>query len=174
MKKLFIILFLVLFSTPLFAEEPPVADRFGPLQQWYQAPLLKSKHIKVKQVHERIATTTINYGNNLVSKARSYIGTNPTGWRHVWCGRFQAMIAPEAAKRISNPNRARSWGELTHISPQIGAIAVISRGKHGGHVGIVSGFDPHDNPIIISGNHGHTVGEGVYLKGRILAYVSAY
>ena len=55
--------------------------------------------------------------------------------------------------------------------PQIGAIAVMTRGKNGGHVGIVSGFDASGNPIIISGNYGHRVGEGVYPRGRIYAYV---
>jgi hypothetical protein len=47
----------------------------------------------------------------------------------------------------------------------------MSRGRRGGHVGVVSGIDPNGNPIIISGNHGHRVGEGVYPRGRIYAYV---
>ena len=47
----------------------------------------------------------------------------------------------------------------------------MSRGRRGGHVGVVSGIDANGNPIIISGNHGHRVGEGVYSRGRIYAYV---
>jgi uncharacterized protein (TIGR02594 family) len=55
--------------------------------------------------------------------------------------------------------------------PQVGAIAVMSRGKRGGHVGVVSGFDKSGNPIVISGNHGGRVAEAVYPRGRIYAYV---
>ena len=46
-------------------------------------------------------------------------------------------------------------------APQVGAIAVM--GRHGGgHVGVVSGIDANGNPIIVSGNHNHTVAESVY------------
>jgi uncharacterized protein (TIGR02594 family) len=55
--------------------------------------------------------------------------------------------------------------------PRVGAIAVMSRGKRGGHVGIVSGIDASGNPIIISGNHNRRVAESVYPRGRIYAYV---
>ena len=48
---------------------------------------------------------------------------------------------------------------------------MLTRGKNGGHVGVVSGIDPHGNPVIISGNHGHRVGEGVYPRSRVIAYV---
>jgi hypothetical protein len=41
------------------------------------------------------------------------------------------------------------------------------------HVGVVSGFDDSGNPIIVSGNHGRRVGEGVYPRSRVLAFVSA-
>ena len=54
--------------------------------------------------------------------------------------------------------------------PQVGAIAVMGR-RGGGHVGVVSGVDPNGNPIIVSGNHNHTVAESVYPAGRISAYV---
>jgi hypothetical protein len=33
--------------------------------------------------------------------------------------------------------------------------------RGGRHVGIVSGVDPNGNPIILSGNHNHKVGEAV-------------
>ena len=112
-----------------------------------------------------------SYSLGLVDRARSYIGTNPTGWRHVWCGRFMAMVAPDAAARVRNPNLARAWASLPHTSPHVGAIAVLSRGRRGGHVGVVSGFDARGNPIIISGNHGRSVGEGVYRASRVIAYV---
>jgi hypothetical protein len=43
--------------------------------------------------------------------------------------------------------------------------------RGGGHVGVVSGVDANGNPIVISGNHNHTVAESVYPRGRIIAYV---
>lgn len=109
---------------------------------------------------------------DLVERARAYMGGNPTGQARLWCGRFMAMIAPDAAARIRNPNMARDWAALPHVQARVGAIAVLSRGRRGGHVGVVSGFDAHGNPRIVSGNHGHRVGEGVYPAGRVLAYVS--
>ena len=111
-------------------------------------------------------------GGDLVSKARHYMGSNPTGWRSLWCARFMAMIAPEAAAKVRNPNMARDWASLPRVSPQIGAIAVLARGKRGGHIGVVSGFDAGGNPIIVSGNHNRRVGEAVYSANRVLAYVS--
>lgn len=108
----------------------------------------------------------------LVDRARAYMGSNPTGWGRVWCGRFMAMVAPDAAAKLRNPNMARDWAALPHTSGRVGDIAVLSRGRRGGHVGVVSGFDARGNPIIVSGNHGHRVGEGVYPRSRVLAYVS--
>lgn len=112
------------------------------------------------------------FAGGLVGEARRYMGTNPTGRGRLWCGAFMAMIAPSAAKKVSNPNMARAYLELPHVSAQVGAIAVLGRGRRGGHVGVVSGFDPNGNPIIVSGNHGHLVGEGTYPKGRVIAYVA--
>ena len=40
----------------------------------------------------------------------------------------------------------------------------MSRGRRGGHVGVVSGIDASGNPIIISGNHGRRVAEAVYSR----------
>ena len=55
--------------------------------------------------------------------------------------------------------------------PQVGAIAVMSRGRRGGHVGIVSGIDANGNPIVISGNFRNRVAEATISRGRIYAYV---
>ena len=57
--------------------------------------------------------------------------------------------------------------------PQIGAIAVMGR-RGGGHVGVVSGVDANGNPIIVSGNHNHTVAEAVYPAGRITRLHAAW
>ena len=107
----------------------------------------------------------------LIAKARKYLGTNPTGWRRLWCGRFMAMIAPQAAKKIGNPNLAINWAKLPRVAPRVGAI-LITRRNGGNHVGVVIGFK-NGNPITISGNHNRKVGIGVYSKTKIIAYVAA-
>lgn len=111
---------------------------------------------------------------SLVAEARHWIGGNPTGRSSLWCGNFMNFVLNRTGHEGSSSNMARSFASYGHRlpGPQVGAIAVMSRGHGGGHVGVVSGIDPNGNPIIISGNHGHRVGEGVYPRGRIYAYVS--
>ncbi len=110
-------------------------------------------------------------GNSLVSEARKYIGTNPTGRGSLWCGAFMDMVLKRTG-HSGGGNLARAYAHYGQrvSGPQVGAIAVM--GRHGGgHVGVVSGVDPNGNPIIVSGNHNHTVAESVYPAGRISAYV---
>jgi uncharacterized protein (TIGR02594 family) len=109
--------------------------------------------------------------STVVSEARRYIGTNPTGRGSLWCGAFMDMVLKRTG-HAGGGNLASSYAHYgTRVSgPQVGAIAVMGR-RGGGHVGVVSGFDPAGNPIIISGNHNHRVAESVYPRGRIYAYV---
>jgi uncharacterized protein (TIGR02594 family) len=112
-------------------------------------------------------------GSGLVSQARAYLGSNPTGKGSLWCARFLNMVLERSGKRGTGSDMASSFASYgSRVSgPQVGAIAVMSRGKRGGHVGIVSGIDEKGNPIIISGNHGGRVAESKYSRGRIYAYV---
>ena len=107
----------------------------------------------------------------LVTEARKYIGTNPTGRGSLWCGAFMDMVLKRTGHR-GGGNLAKAYASYgTRVSgPQVGAIAVMGR-RGGGHVGVVSGVDPNGNPIVVSGNHNHTVAESVYPAGRISAYV---
>lgn len=109
--------------------------------------------------------------NSLVSEARKYIGTNPTGRGNLWCGAFMDMVLKRTG-HAGGGNLAKAYASYgTRVSgPQVGAIAVMGR-RGGGHVGVVSGVDPNGNPIIVSGNHNRTVAESVYPAGRISAYV---
>ena len=111
--------------------------------------------------------------SGLVAQARRYIGTNPTGMGALWCARFMNMVLERSGHRGTGSNMAKSFASYgRRISgPQVGAIAVMSRGKRGGHVGIVSGIDASGNPIIISGNHNRRVGEAKYSRNRVYAYV---
>lgn len=146
----------------------------APVRVTHNRQSYKQRLARTRYSYNSLGAPEISVGysaNRLVNIARSYMGTNPTGWSRVWCGRFMAMIAPEAARRVRNPNWARDWVEAGYNSRncQVGSIAVLSRGR-GGHVGVVSGCTAY-GPQIVSGNHGRRVGEGVYSERRVLAYV---
>ncbi|HEU4661439.1 MAG TPA: TIGR02594 family protein [Pseudolabrys sp.] len=116
------------------------------------------------------ASATASY-NPLIVEARRYLGTNPIGWKHVWCGAFMDMVL----RNTGHPGGGVSAKAYAHYGrrvhgPQVGAIAVMAR-RGGGHVGIVTGIDPHGNPIIISGNYNHKVVEAPFPRGSIFAYV---
>jgi uncharacterized protein (TIGR02594 family) len=109
----------------------------------------------------------------LVAEMRKYLGTNPTKWRSVWCAVYMNMVLHKLGYKGTDSAAARSfadYGKRIH-GPKVGAIAVLSRGSNGGHVGVVQGVDRHGNPIIVSGNHGHRVGVGTYPRSRVIAYV---
>lgn len=109
--------------------------------------------------------------NALVAEARKYIGTNPTGRGSLWCGAFMDMVLKHTGHK-GGGNLASAYARYgTRVAgPQVGAIAVMGR-RGGGHVGVVSGIDANGNPIVVSGNHNHTVAESVYPRSRISAYV---
>ncbi|MBI4273699.1 MAG: TIGR02594 family protein [Rhizobiales bacterium] len=111
-------------------------------------------------------------GGDVVSEARRWIGGNPTGRSSLWCGAFMDFVLKRTG-HAGGGNLARDYANYGRrlSGPQVGAIAVMSRGKDGGHVGVVSGIDENGNPIIISGNHGNRVAESAYPRGRIYAYV---
>ncbi|MBJ7404851.1 MAG: TIGR02594 family protein [Bradyrhizobium sp.] len=112
-------------------------------------------------------------GSGLVSEARRYIGGNPTGRGSLWCARFMNMVLQKTGHQGTGSDMASSFARYgTRVSgPQVGAIAVMSRGRRGGHVGIITGIDAQGNPIMISGNNGNRVREAPVSRGRIYAYV---
>lgn len=154
---------------------------YGPVLASPRSNRIKAKRKKFKIVRQHNNTVKIKYiateapqntaAVPLVLAARAYIGSNPTGWRRLWCARFMAMLVPIAAAKVRNPNLARDWAALEKTEPKVGAIVVLSRGR-GGHIGVVSGFDKRGNPIVISGNHGGKVGEGTYPRHRVIAWVA--
>ena len=112
-------------------------------------------------------------GSGLVSEARRYLGGNPTGRGSLWCARFMNMVLEKTGHHGTGSDMANSFAHYgTRVSgPQVGAIAVMSRGGRGGHVGIITGVDAQGNPIMISGNNGNRVREAPISRGRIYAYV---
>ena len=143
-------------------------------------PPHNSRHISPRVAREREAAARAAYasvdpsagfGNSLVAEARRYLGTNPTGRSSLWCGAFMDLILRKTGHK-GGGNLALGYEHYgTRVSgPEIGAIAVMGR-RGGGHVGVVAGIDPNGNPIVISGNHNHTVAEAVYPRRRIITYV---
>lgn len=113
-------------------------------------------------------------GSRLVAEARRWIGTNPTARATLWCARFMNFVLERLGLPGTESDVAKSFASYGKRleGPKVGAIAVMNRGKSGGHVGVVSGFDKDGDPIIISGNYSRRVAEAVYERSRIIAYVS--
>lgn len=111
--------------------------------------------------------------SNVVAEARKYLGGNPTGRGRLWCARFMNMVLQHSGYRGTGSDMASSFARYGQrvSGPQVGAIAVMSRGRRGGHVGIITGVDAKGNPIMISGNSGNRVREAPVSRGRIYAYV---
>lgn len=113
-------------------------------------------------------------GLKLIAEARKYLNTNPTPLKQLWCARFMNFILNKLGYSGTNSDAARSflhYGERI-LGPRIGAIAVLSRGKYGGHVGVVTAVDRQGDPTLISGNAGRRVRIGRYPRSRVLAYVA--
>jgi uncharacterized protein (TIGR02594 family) len=91
----------------------------------------------------------------------------------LWCADFINFVLRRTGHATTNSRAAKSFLDYGKRidSPRVGAIVVLTRGKNGGHVGIVRGTDGDGNPIVISGNHGNKVWESKYPKNRVLGYV---
>ncbi len=143
----------------------------------------RSRSQRASQAAFRDAQASANAGSgasvggfgssSVVSEARRYLGGNPTGRSRAWCAAFMNMVLQRTGHSGSGSNLARSFASYGQrvSGPQVGAIAVMSRGRSGGHVGVVSGIDAKGNPIVVSGNNGNRVREASVSRGRIYAYV---
>jgi uncharacterized protein (TIGR02594 family) len=133
-----------------------------------------SRLVSARRAHRTAASESGGSGGHspLVAEARRYLGGNPTGWAHDWCGRFMNLVLERTGHRGTGSNFALSFARYGRrlSGPQVGAVAVMSR-NGGGHVGVVSGVLPNGDVKVISGNHGHKVAESVYSRGRIVAFV---
>jgi uncharacterized protein (TIGR02594 family) len=120
-----------------------------------------------------MASGTTSTSSNIVAEARRHLGGNPTGRGSLWCARFMNMVLQQTGHRGTGSDMASSFASYGQrvSGPQVGAIAVMTRGRRGGHVGIITGIDAKGNPIMISGNNGNRVREAPVSRGRIYAYV---
>jgi uncharacterized protein (TIGR02594 family) len=92
----------------------------------------------------------------------------------LWCADFMNFVFRKAGGKGTSSRAARSFLDFGKKldGPRVGAIAIMYRkGANNGHVGVVRGTDGQGNPIVVSGNHGPTVMQSVYPKGKVIAYV---
>lgn len=111
----------------------------------------------------------IRAGGGLIARAEAHLGATASQLglpRSLWCADFMNKIAPG----YNTDRRAISWAKVGRPASRgcIGCVAVLTRGKRGGHVGVVKGWQG-GNPVIVSGNHNRRVGVGVYPAGRLVA-----
>jgi uncharacterized protein (TIGR02594 family) len=157
------------YSGPGSAKRYAFEDESNPA---HAPATLSRRHAHMRLQRAPVASVaSYGGGSRLVADARRYIGTNPTGRRSLWCGAFMDKVLRDTGHR-GGGNLAKGYLNYGRriAGPRVGAIAVMAR-RGGGHVGVVSGIDANGNPIIISGNHNHTVAESTYSRGRIIAYV---
>jgi uncharacterized protein (TIGR02594 family) len=183
---------LIGLSAPAFGgPQPKVAEQHQRAQAAHPGPKNKivqrviEAHVAAKRAREARAARLVSMPISetpkrpllgwpaLVTEARKYLGTNPTARSRLWCATFMNMVLAKVGYAGTNSDAAKSFAQYGHrvSEPEVGAIAVLTRGKTGGHVGVVSGIDEQGNPIIISGNHGDRVGEAIYPRSRVIAYV---
>lgn len=104
---------------------------------------------------------------DVVAVAQRYRGTNPTGRSHDWCAEFANLVLRRTGHRGSGSALARSFASYGRPAPGPvpGAIVVFPH-----HVGFVMRVEGRGRIRVVSGNHGHRVGEGVYSSRRAIAY----
>jgi len=104
---------------------------------------------------------------DVVAAAERYRGTNPTGRAHDWCAEFANLVLRRTGHRGSGSALARSFASYGKPAPGPvpGAIVVFPH-----HVGFVMRVEGPGRIRVVSGNHGHRVGEGVYSTRRAIAY----
>lgn len=105
--------------------------------------------------------------------AQHYIGTGPKALgvrRTLWCAAGLNAFLRKAGYSGTGSDMAASFARYGSSSgPRRGAIAVMSRGRRGGHVGIVL-EDKGRYVKVLSANHGGKTAVGLYPKSRIYAY----
>lgn len=112
-------------------------------------------------------------GSDVVAAAKAEVGRGAIyGRRNLWCARFVNYVLAKTGHRGTGSDLAFSFLSAPRTGLHVGAIAVMGR-RGGGHVGIVSGVTARGDPIVVSGNSGGRVREGVYPRGRIMAFVEA-
>jgi uncharacterized protein (TIGR02594 family) len=116
---------------------------------------------------EAEAPKASKHSSEVVAAAERYRGTNPTGRAHDWCAMFANLVLRRTGHHGSGSALARSFAHYGRPAPGPvpGAIVVFPH-----HVGFVIRAEGGGRIRVVSGNHGHRVGEGIYSTRRAIAY----
>lgn len=92
-------------------------------------------------------------GSDLVATARMFIGSNPTGWDHVWCARFGRMVLQRSGRPDPGPDydKATNWLRIGRPAPKGAPGSWVVWGSH---LGLVVQPTRPGYAIVISGNTG--------------------
>lgn len=108
-----------------------------------------------------------------LSAAQRSLGAGPGQLgvrRNLWCAAGVNKWLRQSGYRGTGSDAARSFSRYgVATGPRPGAIAVMSRGRRGGHVAIVV-KDLGNKVLTVSPNHGGRVRYATYSKSRIYAY----
>lgn len=96
----------------------------------------------------------------IISRMRIYIGTNPTGWAHNWCGEFLRRVLGHGSTVARDYARVGAPAS----GPAPGVIAVWPH-----HVGVVTAVNKR-TMTVISGNDGHRVRERARSLRGVIAW----
>jgi hypothetical protein len=85
----------------------------------------------------------------LIETARQFLGGNPTGWAHQWCGAFLRLIVRSVGlPDLPDGNAAIAWARYGRASePKPGAILVYPH-----HVALITKVLDMKKVVAISGN----------------------
>jgi len=102
-------------------------------------------------------------------------GVNIDPQTRAWCADFVNATLTKSGQKGTDSGMARSflnWGKQVS-DPQVGDVAVFSRGDPNGsqgHVGFFAGKNPDGTIKVLGGNQGDAVSYGNYPESRLLGY----
>ncbi len=117
---------------------------------------------------KEITQKSNKHGHKSVVINRKEVTHHSTAKPRAWCGWYLARHLGIHDRRLW---RALAWRHVGRAAdgPAIGAIVIWSRGKGGGHVGIITGKTER-GWVVLSGNDGNAVRERVRSVSTAIAF----
>ena len=102
--------------------------------------------------------------------AESYIGTNPTGQRSLWCADFVNLVVGRAGIQGTGSRAASSfsrWGHARPGQPQAGDVALVGGRRGISHVFIVESVN-NEHICGIGGNQNRSTTRHCWPRSQIV------
>ena len=172
-----VLVFVAILLSSHTAEATAYGQPFPPIYSGvlHADPANKPVHLVRHRIHHPqnkpiiIPTTAPEQAQTaLIGAMERYERTNPTGRNHNWCAAYLGMVLRGLGLPTSGSDMAVSYAHYGHpASPAPGVIAVFPH-----HVGVIVKVIGNDKVELISGNHSHRVGVGVYSMHKAVAWRS--